>query len=181
MFERLTHIIVYKLLKWGIKRHRNKGMKWVKTKYFQSLGDKNWVFATRMEDKWITLIEHQSTAITRHIKVKENASPYDGNLTYWSTRMGKHPQMSKRTASLLKKQEGKCNLCGLYFKDEDVLEVDHIIPKSKGGKDEYKNYQLLHRHCHDKKSNTDSIPRILSNIKLPDNYRWEDDLLVVTC
>ncbi|MGD1912000.1 MAG: hypothetical protein ACFB2X_14435 [Rivularia sp. (in: cyanobacteria)] len=21
------------------------------------------------------------------------------------------------------------------------------------GKDEYKNYQLLHRHCHDKKSN----------------------------
>jgi RNA-directed DNA polymerase len=32
------------------------------------------------------------------------------------------------------------------------MEVDHIIPKSKGGRDEYKNLQLLHRHCHDEKT-----------------------------
>ncbi|MEM6753816.1 MAG: group II intron reverse transcriptase/maturase [Cyanobacteria bacterium P01_C01_bin.38] len=180
VFERLTHIIIYKLLKWGIKRHRNKGMKWVKTKYFHNLDDKTWIFAAKTKNKWIKLIEHEDTAIIRHIKVKGNASPYDGNLTYWSTRLGEHPQMPKRTASLLKEQKGKCNLCGLYFRDEDVLEIDHIIPKSSGGKDEYKNYQLLHRHCHDKKSRTDGSS-ISSDSKLPDNYRWEDDFLVVTC
>lgn len=35
------------------------------------------------------------------------------------------------------------------------MEVDHIIPRAAGGKDDYKNLQLLHRHCHDVKSKTD--------------------------
>ena len=35
------------------------------------------------------------------------------------------------------------------------MEIDHIIPKSKGGKKEYKNLQLLHRHCHDDKTTRD--------------------------
>jgi RNA-directed DNA polymerase len=39
------------------------------------------------------------------------------------------------------------------------MEVDHIIPipRTIGGKDDYKNLQLLHRHCHDVKSKTDLI------------------------
>ena len=130
VFERLTHIITWKLIKWGIKRHQNKGKKWIKSKYFHQLGDKDWIFAAKVNGNLVQLIEHCSTDITRFVKVEGNTSPYNGNLIYWSSRMGKHPQMPKRTASLLKKQKGKCNLCGLYFKDEDVLELDHIIPKS---------------------------------------------------
>ena len=34
-------------------------------------------------------------------------------------------------------------------------EVDHIIPKAEGGKDDYKNLQLLHRHCHHQKTAED--------------------------
>ncbi len=101
------------------------------------------------------LYYHSETRILRHIKVKGSTSPYDGNLIYWSSRMGKNPEMPKRTASMLKKQKGKCANCGLFFKDGDIIELDHIIPKSKGGKDEYKNWQLLHRHCHDEKTRTD--------------------------
>jgi 5-methylcytosine-specific restriction endonuclease McrA len=71
--------------------------------------------------------------------------------------MGQHPEMPKRTASLLKKQQGKCAHCGLFFKDGDITELDHIIPKSIGGKDIYENWQLLHRHCHDEKSRQDSL------------------------
>jgi RNA-directed DNA polymerase len=37
------------------------------------------------------------------------------------------------------------------------MEVDHIIPRAIGGKDDYKNLQLLHRHCHDVKSKIDLI------------------------
>ena len=58
-------------------------------------------------------------------------------------------------AYLLKSQKGKCALCGLYLKDGDLLEVDHLIPKSLGGTDLYVNLQLLHRHCHDQKTATD--------------------------
>jgi RNA-directed DNA polymerase len=37
------------------------------------------------------------------------------------------------------------------------MEVDHKIPRAIGGKDEYKNLQLLHRHCHDEKTAQDLI------------------------
>jgi RNA-directed DNA polymerase len=55
----------------------------------------------------------------------------------------------------MKHQEGKCARCGLYIKGEDVVEVDHIVPKAEGGKDYDKNLQLLHRHCHHEKSAED--------------------------
>jgi len=35
------------------------------------------------------------------------------------------------------------------------MEVDHKIPLSQGGKDEWVNLQLLHRHCHDEKTAAD--------------------------
>jgi RNA-directed DNA polymerase len=180
VFSRLQHLILWKLFKWGVKRHRNKGRKWVKSKYFRKIGDDNWTFATPREgSNPMVLMKHSHTAIVRHIKVKGDISPFDGDLIYWSSRMGKHPEMPKRTASLLKKQKGKCAHCGLFFRDGDLLEVDHIVPRSKGGKNEYKNDQLLHRHCYDEKTRTDgSYDRVISII--PEGYRWENDILV-TC
>jgi RNA-directed DNA polymerase len=124
------------------------------------------------------LIQHSETPIVRHVKVKGDSSPYDGNLIYWSTRMGKHPEMPKRTALLLKKQKGKCPHCELFFKDGDLMEVDHIIPKSKGGKEEYKNYQLLHRHCHDNKTRIDRNYSVIYS--LSEEFQWVEDVLV-TC
>ncbi|MCC5668256.1 HNH endonuclease [Nostoc sp. CHAB 5784] len=101
------------------------------------------------------LPSHTETKIIRHVKVEGDASPYDGNLIYWSSRIGKHPEATMRVATLLKSQEGRCTYCRMYFRDEDVLEIDHIIPKSLRGKDEYKNLQILHRHCHDEKTTED--------------------------
>jgi len=91
------------------------------------------------------------------VAIKGDKSPYDGDLVYWSSRLGRHPELSKTKATLLKKQKGKCAYCGLYFLDRDLstIEVDHIIPKSLGGKDSYENLQLLHGHCHDKKTKSD--------------------------
>lgn len=158
IFEKLWHLTVYKLIKWGVKRHRNKGKKWVSSKYFLLVGGDKWTFATKQEGKSpMRLRKHSETPIVRHVKVKGDSSPYDGNLIYWSTRMGHNPEMPKRTASLLKKQKGKCAHCELFFKDGDLLETDHIIPKSLGGKDSYQNWQLLHRHCHDEKTRNDGI------------------------
>ncbi len=126
-----------KLKAWAQHRHPKKSGGWVTKKYWQTIGGDNWVFATRQEGKNpMRLRSHTETKIIRHVKVKGDASPYDGNLIYWSLRMGEHPETTTRVATLLKKQKGKCTHCGMYFREEDVLEIDHITPKSLGGKDE---------------------------------------------
>jgi len=47
---------------------------------------------------------------------------------------------------LYQEQHRKCNACGNEFNIQN-LEIDHIIPKSKGGGDYYENYQLLCGSC----------------------------------
>ena len=167
-YKKLDKLIFWKLFKWAKHRHPNKSKKWIARKYWQTIGDDNWAFATRQEGKNpLRLLKHSSTDIIRYVRVKGESSPYDGNLVYWSSRMGKHPEMPLRTASLLKKQKGKCAHCGLWFNEEDVMELDHIIPKAIGGRNEYKNWQLLHRHCHDEKTKHD-----LKIIKEHNNQKW---------
>jgi RNA-directed DNA polymerase len=127
-------------------------------KYWKTVDGKRWIFATREGDaNPLRLLKHSETSCssTNYVKVKGDKSPYDGDTIYWSTRLGTHPEMPSRKAKLLKQQKGKCPWCGLHFQHWDVMEVDHKIPRALGGKDEWKNLQLLHRHCHDEKTADD--------------------------
>ena len=156
-YTELDHLMYQKLESWANRRHPRKTKGWVVNKYWQSIDENNWVFATNEGvSNPLRLLNHVSTPIVRHVKVKGESSPYDGNAVYWSTRMGNSPEMPNKVAKLLKRQKGRCTFCGLYFREEDVMEVDHRIPKSKGGKDSYNNFDLLHRHCHDTKTANDS-------------------------
>jgi hypothetical protein len=51
----------------------------------------------------------------------------------------------------------KCVACGLTALDGAILHIDHIIPRSKGGKDEMENYQTLCHKCNIGKSNKSQI------------------------
>jgi RNA-directed DNA polymerase len=81
----------------------------------------------------------RETPIVRHVKVQGGRSPFDGDLIYWGSRLGRHPELSREITILLKKQQGKCSHCGLVFRDEDLLEIDHIIPNSLGGNNSISN------------------------------------------
>ena len=158
-YSDIDHLMYQKLSTWAKSRHPKKNGGWVSKRYWHSIGGSNWVFATRKEGLTpLRLLNHADTPIVRHVKVKGESSPYDGNLVYWSKRMGNNPEMPSKVSKLLKKQKGKCTHCGLFFRESDVLEVDHKIPKSQGGKDIYDNLQLLHRHCHDTKTANDGSP-----------------------
>jgi len=186
-FYRLDFMVYQKLRAWANRRHPNKSETWVLNKYWHTIGDDHWVFATREEDKNpLRLLKHGQTKIIDHAKVKGELSPYNGNLVYWSTRMGNNPEMPKRVSKLLKQQKGKCAHCGLFFREEDVMEVDHKVPKSQGGKDSYNNWQLLHRHCHDTKTATDDSLGNKSGCNSTEpkppvltEWYWEDDMLAM--
>lgn len=154
-FSKVHKLLFWKLSRWGYRRHLNKKKAWVNKKYWHTIGMNNWRFAKKSGEDIFVLPIHPETKIVRHIKVKGETSPYDGNSNYWASRMGKHPEIKSSVARLLKKQKGKCNHCELIFKPGDKIETDHIVPRQAGGHKYKDNLQLLHKHCHDVKTKQD--------------------------
>jgi RNA-directed DNA polymerase len=152
-FTRIGHTLFRMLFAWAQRRHPNKGKRWVARKYWQQAEGRKWEFSPAGQP--YKLYKHESTPTVRHVKVQGNRSPFDGDWAYWCGRQGRYPGVMPLLALLLKRQRGKCRHCGLFFRDGDVLEVDHVIPKSAGGKSTFDNLQLLHGHCHDRKSAED--------------------------
>ncbi|MDT9186470.1 MAG: group II intron reverse transcriptase/maturase, partial [Limnospira sp. PMC 894.15] len=164
-FTKLDHIVWQMLRAWTVSRC-GKASHEKLNNYFHNGTVKlsngkerheSWLFKTK---DGFRLWKHNWIPIVRHTLIRPDATPYDGNWTYWATRKGQAIDTPTRVAKLLKKQKGKCTWCGQYFTPSDLVEVDHIIPRSYGGKDEYKNLQLLHRHCHDDKTALDNASAV---------------------
>lgn len=150
-FRKLTYLMWNRLWRWGKRRHPNKGRKWIARKYWD-LKDKGWRFTYKSNDYSYYLPKHSDFGSgKRWVKVQNNRSPYDGDETYWSKRMGdKYLTFDPQKSRLLKKQKGKCGYCGLNFHPDDLTEKHHIKEKSKGGNNSDNNLVLIHLHCHDK-------------------------------
>jgi RNA-directed DNA polymerase len=147
-FSTCDCILYWQLKRWSESRHPTKGRHWIKQKYWRTKERRHWVFAT---PEGAEIRRHSMTKIHRHVKVKGRASPYDGNLLYWSKRLKDHPLTDGRLGKLLQRQQGKCRWCDLLFKDGDLIEIDHYQPKSQGGSNQLDNLFALHRHCHDQR------------------------------
>ena len=126
-----------KLRRWG--KRKCQSTKIASNKYWHKIGNKKWVFAKKEKGyKPYRLLEHDEfeCSSNKYVKVKADASPYNGNLVYWSTRMGRYPDIPNRKSRLFCQQKGICNWCNLKFCEDDIIEEDHILAKSLGGKDE---------------------------------------------
>jgi len=151
-FTRMDTVLYMQLRHWARRRHPQQSAWGISEKYWHPR-EGRWTFKTV---KGLTLRRHAATPIRRHTKVTGTRSPYDGDWLYWATRLGRHPETSRTWATLLKRHHGRCPWCGLYFKQgEDLVELDHITPTSRGGDGMHSNIQLLHGHCHDAKTATE--------------------------
>ena len=78
------------------------------------------------------------------------------NLALWDYRLLEvDPVPDDLRYQALKASGGRCALCGIT-KDERPLDVDHIIPRSRGGKHELANLQVLCAKCNRTKGNKDT-------------------------
>ena len=66
------------------------------------------------------------------------------------TDQGKLPHYRSHAHRLYGEQEGHCKACGTHFPFR-VMHVDHIVPQSHGGGDEYSNLQMLCSGCNVRK------------------------------
>jgi RNA-directed DNA polymerase len=158
-FRICDYTLFWQLASWGHARHPGKGKRQTSRKYQIDLEGTS-RFGTSIKDqagerKLLYVRLHTDAHSQDHIKVKGKASPYDGNLIYWTKRLRQHPLMGSEKAKLLALQKGQCPRCGLYFKDGDILETDHIIPIALGGKNDLSNKWVYHRHCHAEKTAED--------------------------
>ena len=53
--------------------------------------------------------------------------------------------------NILTRDEHQCQYCGNYFRESD-LTIDHVIPRSKGGKNEWDNVVAACTDCNQQKS-----------------------------
>lgn len=139
IFQLADHITYQQIRGWSVYRHESANKTWT------TKGNDNWVFATK--DGKHLLAKHGDTPITRHTKVQGERSPYDGDWVYWSKRKGEYPETPKKLSELIKKQDGKCSHCGLYFTSDCLIEVHHIDKNRSNNKKT--NLTAVHRHCHD--------------------------------
>ncbi len=106
---------MYRLLRqWAHFRHPRKSTAWQHRRYWPRRNGRM-VFSEGRG----ALDFHQDTVIRRHVKVRSEKSPYDGDWVYWGERLGRDPTKPQRMVRLLKRQQGRCQQCGLRFGVDD--------------------------------------------------------------
>ena len=98
-FKSVDSAIFKAIWRWCQRRHPNKGKRWIKKKYFKTIGNRKWVLHGIIEgrggkEQEITLFSASRVPIKRHTKVRSKANPYDpkwartksDRVTKWQTR-----------------------------------------------------------------------------------------------
>ncbi|MEG5129488.1 reverse transcriptase domain-containing protein [Microcoleus sp. ARI1-B5] len=81
----------------------------------------------------------------KHVNVKGNKSPFDGDTIYWSKRNS--DKYDGATARTLKRQHHSCGQCGLKFNDDERVQLHHIDGNHNNWKPS--NLVAIHESCHD--------------------------------
>jgi len=150
-FNKADYLIFHKLWQWVNRRHPNKGKFWIVDKYFTRIKNQNWCFSAQLDsDKpgnRITLKRLSNTKITRYVKIKQEANPFDREWReYFDKRdtykMLQNLQGRKSLLYLWEKQKRLCPICDNPIdKEQPWSMIDRII---NGNLEKV----LIHDGCH---------------------------------
>ncbi len=156
-FARVDANVWSMLWRWAVRRHPNKGPRWVKAKYFKTRGTRNWIFAATEQKEGgtrrdVILLQESDTPIYRHIKIQADANPHDPKWEpYFESRWGKKMLNSSKGRGKLyrvwRRQDGVCSTCQASITKSTPWDVRHIVKKTQGGSDAASNLQMHHLNC----------------------------------
>nr|WAK85041.1 hypothetical proteine [Amicula sp. isolate GU52X-4 cfCalB7] len=108
MFSKMDNWIWHKLWAWAKRRYR--GAENAKLKCFSVKG---WNFGYINKDKTAIILDRDDqTKVRKFVKIKANASIYDGNLIYFAERLSFTNLRIKSLRNLIVKQKYSCSHCG---------------------------------------------------------------------
>jgi RNA-directed DNA polymerase len=143
-FERIDHILFQMLWMWAVKRHPNKGKRWVKDRYWKTEGTRHWVFQGERK----RLRKMSDLKIVRHVSLKLNKNPYIDR-GYFDKRklMLEANKLTGRAKRIWNQQKGKCPVCGEIMdkvEDRKMYYLNHHQP-TKGK--QMKETMFIHKAC----------------------------------
>jgi 5-methylcytosine-specific restriction endonuclease McrA len=109
---------------------------------FNKESSKNRQSSKELVDKAFPAVPYSEN---KHVNVKGNKSPFDGDLTYWSERNSK--LYDGITPKVLKRQNHSCARCGYKTTSEERVHLHHKDGNHQNWK--YNNLEALHESCHD--------------------------------
>lgn len=114
-FAYVDHCIFERILRWVRRRHPEKSAEWVRKKYFHPLGARQEIFSAAVKNKkgeatFLDLFQAARVPITRYVKIRMEATPYDPQYNdYFSKReflkRGSCKKDQKKTAAVLDTRE----------------------------------------------------------------------------
>ncbi|WCP67303.1 group II intron reverse transcriptase/maturase [Vibrio tubiashii] len=144
------------LWRWCRRIHNNRRKRWVKDKYFRTVGTRRWVFSAprpKGEDGYYRLLYAMQVKIEKHVKIIATANCYfPEDEQYFESlttrKLKKSLGGSLRLWRVAERQDFRCAVCHQQFGSEDEWDVHHIIRRVDGGTDNSSNLMLLHVNCH---------------------------------
>lgn len=148
-FTQMDHRIFRALWRWALRRHPNKGRRWIKRRYFRSNGSRDWLFGTDKGE----LSRLSAIKVGRYVKVRADANPYDPDYeAYFDERLTRRMKASlmgrRKLLWLWTKQEGCCPVCNQKITKATGWHVHHKQWRVHGGTDQLTNLNLVHPTCH---------------------------------
>ncbi|MEN3277936.1 MAG: RNA-directed polymerase [Massilia sp.] len=157
-FSHLDALLYWRLVRWTKRRHPMKSAKWIREKYWRSIGNRSTVFAVNASKKdgadgVLELYSLSGTPIERHIKVRGDYNPYDPLDEVYGEKLLQERLLRKKRylkewATLYLSQQGKCAHCGFELDEGTSAHDHHIVPRVEGGSDALSNRVLVHPACH---------------------------------
>jgi RNA-directed DNA polymerase len=159
-FARVDCEIWRALWRWALRRHQKKRRKWIRNRYFHSVGTRHWVFAAETEKRLPdgrcvlkSLRRASDIPIKRHCKIKGEANPFDPQWEgYFEERIRLKMLNSlkgrKKLIRLWLDQDRRCPICREWITRKSGWHVHHILWRVNGGGDGSANLIMVHPNCH---------------------------------
>lgn len=151
VFSRVDYEIYKCLWQWAKRRHKKKGRKWIATRYWHYIGNRQWTFAALTKnsdgDSYYAKLEYATdTSIIRYNKIVAEATPFDERWTeYFEEREGEKMLNSTKGRDKLlaiwRRQNRRCPVCGEPITSETGFKVH--TPDEKNSRK-----IMVHQECH---------------------------------
>ncbi len=156
IFNKVDNEIHKILWRWAKRRHPNKSHGWIKEKYFKSHQGRNWTFSNDSKEDIYPqhLFRASQIKIKRHIKIKQDANPFDPEWEIYFERREKSKLFEKGNGKqqayyLQKKQGNLCAICRGDISMKTPWEYHFKQHWIHGGSAQAHNLVVVHPECHE--------------------------------